>query len=240
MNINLDNCNYLNEPFPHCVIDNFFNKTIAEQLHNNILSLKLGDANRKFVNKKDKHQYNKFGFSNINSFPSSLKETFVYLNSKEFIKKLEKLTGINNIIYGIYELNGAGIHMIKNEGYLKMHTDFNIYSDRKLGKLDRRINLLIYMNKDWHNEYGGDLLMYNPLTDPKMKKVKQIKPLFNRAVIFNTTNRSVHGHPKPLCVPKDIYRKSIAVYYYTKNKNNVDFEGNSLHSTLWYKTPPHI
>tara|TARA_Y100000766_G_scaffold119196_3_gene102282 strand:- start:563 stop:1279 length:717 start_codon:yes stop_codon:yes gene_type:complete len=235
ISIELNNINYLNNPFPHCVIDNFFNTDISNKLYENINSLKLEDANSKFTNKKSGREYNKFAFSNIEKLPLSLKDVFVYLNSKEFIEKLEKITGISGLIYGDLKLQGAGVHMIKNEGFLGMHTDFNTYNHSIHGKLDRRINLLIYMNKDWKSEYKGDLLMYHP---DNISEVKRIQPIFNRCIIFNTTNKSVHGHPEPLCVPKDLYRKSIAVYYYTKNENGiVDFEGDGKHSTLWHKTP---
>jgi Rps23 Pro-64 3,4-dihydroxylase Tpa1-like proline 4-hydroxylase len=236
ISIELNNINYLNNPFPHCVIDNFFDTDIANKLYENINSLKLEDANSKFTNKKSLYEYNKFAFSNIEKLPLSLKDVFVYLNSKEFIKKLEKLTGISGLIYGDLKLRGAGVHIIKNEGFLGMHTDFNSYYHSTHGKLDRRINLLIYMNKDWKSEYKGDLLMYH---QDNISEVKRNQPIFNRCVIFNTTNKSVHGHPEPLCVDKeDIYRKSIALYYYTKNEHgNVDFEGDAAHSTLWHKTP---
>ena len=233
--IELNNINYLNTPFPHCVIDNFFATDIANKLHENINSLKLKDANTKFTNKKSSHEYNKFAFSGIEKLPLLLKNTFMYLNSKEFIAKIEKLTGISDLVYGDLKLRGAGVHIIKNNGFLGMHTDFNTYNHPTYGKLDRRINLLIYMNKDWKSEYKGDLLIYHP---DNISEVKRTQPIFNRCVIFNTTNKSIHGHPEPLCVPKDLYRKSIAVYYYTKNKNGkVDFEGDSKHSTLWHKTP---
>ncbi len=235
ISIELNNINYLNNPFPHCVIDNFFDSDIANKLYENINSLKLEDANSKFTNKKSRREYNKFAFDKIEKLPLSLKDAFVYLNSKEFIEKLEKITGISGLIYGDLKLRGAGVHIIKNEGFLGMHTDFNTYYHSTHGKLDRRINLLIYMNKDWKSEYKGDLLMYNP---DNISEVKRNQPIFNRCIIFNTTNKSVHGHPEPLCVPKDLYRKSIAVYYYTKNEHGkVDFEGDATHSTLWHKTP---
>jgi hypothetical protein len=162
-----------------------------------------------------------------------------YLNSKEFIEQIEKVTEINDLVYGDCNLNGAGIHIIKNKGRLAMHTDFNTYDHPKLGKLDRRINLLVYMNKDWNSNYKGDLLMYNP--NNKLE-VKSIQPIFNRCVIFNTTNKSVHGHPESLDVPnEDICRKSIAIYYYTKNKNKeVDFEGDHAHSTIWHEIPNNL
>ena len=233
--IELDNINYLNKPFPHCVIDNFFHTSTADKLYENIISLNSEDANVKFTNKKGLNEYNKFAFSEIEKLPLSLKNTFMSLNSKEFIEKIEKLTGISDIVYGDLKLMGAGVHIIKDKGFLGMHTDFNTYNHSTHGKLDRRINLLVYMNKDWKSEYKGDLLMYHP---DNISEVKRNQPIFNRCVIFNTTNKSVHGHPEPLCVPKDLYRKSIAVYYYTKNEHGiVDFEGDAPHGTLWYKTP---
>ena len=226
---------YINEPFPHCVIDNFLDITIANKLYEEINSLKLEDANCKFINIKDTNQYNKFAFSQIEKLPLLLRNVFAYLNTKDFVKKIEKVTGISDLIYGDVKLRGAGIHIIKNKGSLNMHTDFNTYYHPTHGKLDRRINLLIYMNKDWKSEYKGDLLMYNP---DNISNVKRIQPLFNRCVIFNTTNKSVHGHPEPLCVPEDLYRKSLAVYYYTKNKNGkVDFEGDAEHNTIFHPTP---
>lgn len=228
ISIELNNINYLNDPFPHCVIDNFFDTYTANKLHENINSLKLEDA--------DSEINNKFGFRNMEKLPLSLKNVFVNLNTKEFIEKLEKLTGISGLIYGDLKLRGAGVAKIKNKGFLGMHTDFNSYHHPTRGKLDRRINLIIYMNKDWKSEYKGDLLMYHL---NNISEVKRIQPIFNRCVIFNTTNKNIHGHPEPLCVNKeDIYRKSIAVYYYTKNhRGNVDFEGDAPHSTLWHKTP---
>lgn len=237
--IELNNINYVNDPYPHCVIDNFFDKKTANKLHENINSLKLKDANCKFTDKKSRYEYNKFAFSQIENLPLSLKNVFVYLNSKEFIEKLEKLTGISGLIYGDLKLRGAGVHIVKNKGFLGMHTDFNTYYHPTHGKLDRRINLLIYMNKDWKSEYKGDLLMYHP---DNISEVKRNQPLFNRCVIFNTTNKSIHGHPEPLCVDKeDLYRKSIAVYYYTKNtEGEHDFEGDSAHSTLWHKTVSRV
>lgn len=231
----LNNIDYLDEPFPHCVVDNFLDNTIADELYDNIKSLKLKNANSSFT-QKSRLQYNKFGFEKIGSFSSPLKDVFVYLTSKEFVEKIEKLTGISGLVYGDVNLRGAGVHMIKNGGLLGMHTDFNTYNHPIHGKLDRRINLLLYMNKDWKSEYNGNLLMYHP---DNISKVKSIEPIFNRCVIFNTSKKSVHGHPFPLTVDKeDMYRRSIAVYYYTKNENGkVDFEGDSPHSTLWHKVP---
>ena len=237
--INLNNVEYLNTPFPHCVIDNILDVETVNEIHDEILTLNLKDADCQFTNKNNLFEYNKFAFSKIESMQLHTKDVFKYLNSKEFIAQIEKLTGIHDIVCGDFHLEGAGVHMIKKGGRLSMHTDFNSYDHIEYGKLDRRINLLLYMNKYWDSNYKGDLLMFNP--DDK-SKIKRINPIFNRCVIFNTTNKSIHGHPEALNVPNDdIYRKSIAIYYYTKNKNgNVDFENDSEHSTLWHDTPENL
>lgn len=232
INIDFNNIEYLEYPFPHCIIDNFLDIKKANEIHNEIMTLNLKNADRKYINNKDLRQYNKFGFSKIKNMIHT-QNIFKYLNSKNFISKIEKLSGITNLIYDNSFLRGAGIHIIKNKGYLAMHTDFNTYNHDDFGLLDRRINLLIYFNKDWCSNYKGDLLMINRYDKQKLKR---IEPIFNRCVIFNTTNKSIHGHPETLNLSNhNIYRKSIAVYYYTKNTNkNVDFEGDPPHSTLWY------
>ena len=226
----LSTVTYETMPFEHCVIDNFITPALADKAYQDIMSLNPDNANSKFVNKESKHEYNKFGFSNIDNLPAYLRFIFRELTSKEFTITLENLTGIKDLIYDDYSLLGAGIHMIKSGGMLDMHTDFNTYQNSKYGKLDRRINLLIYMNKDWEEHYTGDLLLRG-----QDQSIKRIKPLFNRAVIFNTTNKSIHGHPEILNTPDNVMRKSIALYYYTRNNTgDVDFEGDKPHTTLWH------
>ena len=99
--------------------------------------------------------------------------------------------------------------MTANGGHLDVHADFNLH--QSLG-LERRINALIYLNRDWEEDYGGCLELWD--IDMKECRVK-VAPLFNRCVIFNTTSTSWHGHPEPSCHPRDTPRRSIAFYYYT-------------------------
>ena len=158
------------------------------------------------------------------------------MTSNNFIEILEKLVNINGIIRDNYNLEGAGFHKITNNGFLNLHTDFNNYNDIKYGSLDRRINLLIYLNPNWKEEYNGHLWICNKDTK---KIIKKVLPISNKCVIFNTTNKSIHGHPNKLNVPSEnIQRDSIALYYYTKNDNNngTCFENDKFHSTIYYKT----
>jgi Rps23 Pro-64 3,4-dihydroxylase Tpa1-like proline 4-hydroxylase len=228
---NMISAKYENYPYPHTIIENFLNEDKISEVLCEINKLKDEDADHTFLDPKNPFEYRKIAFSK--NYGDLLKKLFVELNSVLFITFLENLTGIQNLIVNDITLAGAGIHRIKKNGYLQLHTDFNFY-DHQGTNLDRRINLLIYMNPDWKPEYKGALLMADK---EKQMIVKQIFPILNRCLIFNTSNKSIHGHPEPLDVPEHICRQSIAVYYYTKNQNGkVDFEGDAKHTTLWHSS----
>lgn len=221
---------YESYPFPHIVLDGFIKTQYLQAILQSVNSLKDENADAKFVNPKSTTQYNKYAFNT--NYGTLLEELFIELNSEEFISQIEALTGITGIIAGDIRLRGAGVHRIKSGGYLQLHTDFNFYETPSGDKLDRRINLLIYLNSSWKDSYNGHLFLCDK---QKGVPVKKISPLLNRCVIFNTSKNSVHGHPVPLNTPEPICRQSIAVYYYTKNTNGtVDFEGDPEHSTIWY------
>jgi len=212
-------------PFNFAVIDNFFCEEQINKSLEDVRKLDILKADYKFY--ESWWELNKYAFQN--NLGENLDNVFKYLTSDEFIDYLEKLTGITGIIRNDLKLKGAGVHRILKDGFLKVHTDFNTYDSDKHGRLDRRINLLLYLNPDWKEEYNGHLL----LCDIHKQQVNyKIAPLLNRCVIFNTTKTSLHGHPEPLNVPDNICRESIAVYYYTKNNNNIDFEGDKERSTL--------
>ncbi len=224
------NSNYESYPFPHVIIDDLIKSDKIQDILKAVNHLNDENAQAKFINTKSSTQFNKYAFNN--DYGELLKELFTELNSPEFISYLEQLTGITGIITGDIALRGAGIHRIKKGGYLQLHTDFNSYTTASGEKLDRRINLLIYLNSSWRDSYNGHLFLCDK---EKCAPVKKISPLLNRCVIFNTSKYSVHGHPIPLNTPESISRQSIAVYYYTKNTNgDVDFEGDPEHSTVWY------
>jgi hypothetical protein len=104
---------------------------------------------------------------------------------------------------------GAGLHRLSQGGHLSIHADFNHH---KPMDLERRVNVLIYLNKDWRAEYGGSFEMW----DQGMTKCAQsVIPSFNRCVIFNTTLESMHGNPQPIDHPDRVPRRSIALYYYS-------------------------
>jgi len=221
-----------NKPFPFIVIDDFLKPSAANIVNSCVKNMKIEDATYKFIDST--WEKNKYAFeSNHNPILSGL---FEYLNSNDFISYIEKLTGIQNIIRNDTTLKGAGVHKIFNEGFLSMHTDFNMYNSQDRGMLDRRVNLLLYLNENWEEQFKGHLLLGD---FDKNEVVQKITPIFNRCVIYNTTKTSIHGHPEPLNVPENVSRNSIAVYYYTKTENNIiDFEGNEKRPTMVYKNFP--
>jgi len=213
------------DPFQHVVLDNFIKEEYIDKLLGDMDDLTLDKSYYYGSEHIEKH---KFAFKS--GFNETLQDLFKELNGDEFIDLLEKKTGVSEIVRNNLELSGAGVHKVCNNGFLCMHTDFEGYHDRAHGVLDRRLNLLLYMNKDWKDEYCGDLCLY----DKKTNKIsKKIAPILNRCVIFFTPG-NIHGHPKPLQMPQDKVRQSITTYYYTKNTTGKNLNGGDIQTVQWY------
>ena len=192
------------KPYPNTIIPNFFDEKFLNDIASEFPDLSRLNDIKSYNNKNEiKLASNDFG-----KFPNKIKEMFNYLNSEEFLKFLQFVTSIKEKLISDKDLNGGGLHEIKRGGLLKVHTDFNKHPTLPL---DRRLNILIYLNKNWKNEYGGELQLW----DKDMKNcVRKIPPLFNTLVIFNTTDFSNHGHPDPLMCPS----RSLATYYYSDGR----------------------
>lgn len=238
--INLEIANHLTPtynrgvPYPHIVLDNFIPTDIANQCYLNMSNYNNWgyDDMLGYSEFERDSQVNKFftpwSDDTMNSLQSDMPvvwKVIQYLNSPMFLSYLENLTGINNIVADP-TLNGGGCHYIKRGGKLSLHTDYGKHSENGLY---RRLNLLLYLTPDWKEEWGGHLEMWRK--EPRTL-LKKILPSFNRAIIFNTTNKSIHGHPHPLDIPEDVGRYSIAMYYFTKdvppNEQSDDV------SAVWY------
>ncbi len=211
---------YMNaDPFPHIVIDNFFDAPVLESVLNEFPEI---ESDRW---KSYKHQYSeKLANSSEEQLGNLTRELIYQMNSSPFLRFIEQMTGIEGLIPDPHLL-GGGLHQIERGGFLKIHADFNFH---KTLKLDRRINLLVYLNEDWKEEYGGHLELWDK--DLKGCK-KKIAPIFNRVVLFNTTDTAFHGHPEPLNCPEGRRRRSIAMYYYSNGRP--EHEKSKAHSTLY-------
>lgn len=217
--------NYLSsQPFPHIVIDNFLPADLIETIYSNFPA----ESNGAEINYEKGYKGLHKRQVDPNECNGYLRNLFNFFNSASILQFLEKLTSIDGLIADPYFI-GGGFHEIKSGGLLGVHSDFRV--NKKL-HLERRLNAIIYLNKDWKKEYGGNLELW----DSGMTTcLKQIEPIYNRCVIFNTDQDSNHGHPEPLSTPHDITRKSIALYYYTSSQKIYD--EFSDHRTL-YKARP--
>jgi len=219
MNILNDQFNNLNEvlnkyqnayrnahPFPSIYIDDFINPKLLSNVLEEFPNLNKNDLHYNDPTAK-KHASNgdqKFGYYT--------KKLIEFLHSQEFIQFLNDLTGIKEPLVSDPYFEGGGFHEIKKGGFLKIHVDFHSH---KITKLDRRLNLLIYLNKEWEESYGGHFELWEK---DMSQCAARILPIFNRMAIFSTTGDSWHGHPDPVTCPENQSRKSLALYYYSDGR----------------------
>ena len=204
-------------PFPHCYFDNLFDETVLDQVINEFEGSKSW---REFDSKYEK----KFQMIDDRQMGPITRTLIHHLNSAPFLRFLGDLTGINGLIPDPH-LSGGGLHQIPRGGKLGIHVDINYV--RKINAY-RRVNVLLYLNKDWKKEYGGYLELWkDKLGSEKVK----INPCFNRMAVFSTVSNSYHGHPEPLNCPPDCFRRSLALYYYTAGDKGGQRSGE--HSTIF-------
>jgi Rps23 Pro-64 3,4-dihydroxylase Tpa1-like proline 4-hydroxylase len=131
-----------------------------------------------------------------------------FLHSARFLYFLSEITGIWELLPDPY-LQGAGYHLIPRGGRFDVHVDRNMaYATG----LVRRLSLLIYLNKDWKHEYGGQLELWSK--DGKRSEVA-IEPTFNHMAIFEITDENYHGVPSVVKCPKGRSRNCFVAYYHT-------------------------
>lgn len=196
-------------PWKHLMLDNFLNDELANSLFENFPPIDNLKVKRKSLNEDKAEDYH------FENFHPSFSKLRAVIQSPEFYNYMSKLTGLKNLIT-TNDAMGSGVHQGKNGSYVDVHVDINMNVEAGLW---RRINLLIYLNKNWQPEYGGDLEVW----DKEMKNChKEISPVFNRAVIFYTDDNSPHGYSK-INIPEGETRKSFYTYFYTEIEEGVKY-----------------
>lgn len=214
-------------PFAHAVFDDFLPPALVAP----VLAAfpRAGDISWKRYNNQNE---NKLEFRQVEQLAPTLRELLHFLNSAPVLRFLERLTGIRGLISDPY-FAGGGLHQIERGGKLGIHADFNRLEGLEL---NRRLNLLLYLNENWVDEYGGHLELWE---QDRSRCAQRVLPIFNRCVVFSTTDTAFHGHPHPLACPEGWTRKSVATYYYT---SGTDAAVREAHSTLWLENeaPPSL
>ena len=192
------------EPFPHTVIDGLWDDDLLRRVRD-----EFPDASdRRWVRFANDREVKHGGRAEM--FGEACIELYRQLSTPELLADIAEAFDLDDLQP---ELHGGGMHQIPPQGHLAVHTDFTV--SPHTGR-HRAINLLIYLNDDWDQRWGGDLELWG---DDGPARI--IAPTFNRTVIFACSDRSWHGHPEPLRCPPDRSRRSFAVYYYTAPDHSV-------------------
>jgi hypothetical protein len=211
------------QPFAHILLKDFFDDDYLRRLRAEIPSpLVRTDLFHADVKNLQEH---KFAWRDVPRLGPISHEMIGFLGSKPFLEYLSALTGIPGLMADPH-LWGGGFHQIIRGGKLAVHADFNIHP---ITKVYRRLNLILYLNEDWKEEWGGSLELWNR---DMTVCARRIAPAFNHTVIFSTTEDSYHGHADPLTCPPERVRQSLALYYYTH-----EYLVDHVHSTLWQDRP---
>ena len=193
-------------PFRHVVIDDFLDPAFAKAVANTYPTFDEAIAQGfafNFVNERKKVQ-----ICDSARFPAPVTELHRALASPAFLADLEYISGTARLLADP-ALLGGGMHVTGPHGRLDVHLDFN-YSEEN--DWFRRLNILIYLNPDWDERWGGEVELW----DREVKVCHHsLAPILNRCVLFETSDVSFHG-VRPLVCPPDKVRKSFAAYYYTK------------------------
>ena len=191
------------KPYPHVVIDDLFDP----KLLNRLVAEFPQPQDRDWLVWDTSHELKTTsrGISGLSTFTQMF---CLWLNSAEVIEAIKSIVGLDNLV-GDPLFHGAGLHEMHRGGWLGMHAD---YTRHFTLPLRRRINVLIYLNQDWDDCWGGELVMQ----DDKNQEQQVTYPCrFNRTIIFPTTAKTFHGVPTPLSCPINCSRKLLSIYYWT-------------------------
>jgi len=213
-------------PYPHVVIDDFLPPAVAAAM---AADFPRPDDARVWNRLPTDDQRGKSSLRHENTLPACIRRLIHELNSQTMIEFIEELSGLDNLISDP-RLVGGGIHQTHTSGKLSVHID---YSHHPCYQLLRRINLILYLTPDWREEYGGHFELWDATATSCLGKVL---PVFNRCVIFSTSDNSYHGQPEPLRCPSDVQRNSVALYYYT-NEARVSGGQAGSHNTIFRSRP---
>jgi Rps23 Pro-64 3,4-dihydroxylase Tpa1-like proline 4-hydroxylase len=212
-------------PFPYVVIENFLEPSAAEELARSYPTFDQAvqeGFSFNFVNEQKKVQ-----ITELAKLPEPVRRLNEAISSPEFLTNLEYVTGIPRL-RADEKLGGGGMHLTGSGGRLDVHVDFNRIEDRQLF---RRLNILLYLNPVWKQEWGGQIELWDK--DVKVCH-ESCLPVLNRCLIFETSEISYHG-VRPITAPSDVVRQSFAAYYYTREAPP-HWNGAS-HSTIFRARP---
>ena len=189
-------------PFPHIVLDGLLRPGVVDRARCEFPAVDDTWTSYLHVNER------KYGNTNADSWGPTLQAIARTLTSDRMLRILDALTGHEGLLAD-WSMDGGGLHQSFAGGFLNVHSDFTSHHTERDWR--RRVNLLLYLNREWPAEWGGDLELW--ATDMSRCEAR-IAPIANRAVVFTTSEDSFHGFPVPTTCPPDVARQSMALYYF--------------------------
>jgi len=214
-------------PFKHLVVDDFLPKELAQLCMENFP--RIDDSVWEHENDVDIEIKSRTTWKSEFDVPEKIIDAVRILNSSLILKSLSDAFDIPKLVADSY-FTGGGLNVTRKGRLLDVHVDGN-YHDAT--GLYRRMNALIYLNPGWEEGWGGEFGLYN---QDGSQLIKKVAPIFNRLVVFDSHDYSFHGLPDPINFPEDTSRKSIILYFYTKEpRPTSQIAINEPHSALWVK-----
>jgi Rps23 Pro-64 3,4-dihydroxylase Tpa1-like proline 4-hydroxylase len=215
------------EPFPHIVLDEFLKPRFADQIASELEATDIDSWHR------DDHpdQVNKRWMDQPDLLPSTAGMALRYLNTPDACEFFSVLTGIPGLEPD-FDYLGGGVHVTLSGGRLGVHSDFNLHPKTKM---HRRVNALIFLNRDWDPAWQGQLQLWSRDLD---RPVVTVNPDFNRLAVFTIRDDAFHGVPTALACPPERKRFSLALYYYTADRP--DEEKAPFHWASWQQVEEQV
>ncbi len=215
------------DPFRHVVIDDFLAPQYCAELLTQFPPFEHGNARNEAGEVGNKSTVEK-----IRDLGPAYAALDDLLQTREFLDLIGRITGIPNLLYDPWYF-GGGTHENRSGQDLDAHVDFNRHP---VERWHRRLNLIVYLNHEWNDAWGGSLQLH---ADPRARddRITTITPLYNRGVIFETTEWSWHGFPR-IALPENrraLSRGSAALYFYTTERPAE--ERAATHSTIYVDKP---
>lgn len=196
------------EPYDHIVLDDVLPADVLQRIY-----LELDEMTSSDWNSYIHYNERKFSNTDVTTWGPTLRAVGDAFASDRFCRFLETISGFEGL-HADTTLDGGGVHRTYRGGYLNIHTDFTAHHTIKTWR--RRVNLLLYLNREWDPAWGGDLELWD---ENVTKCVTKVAPVGNRILLFTTGEASFHGHPDPLTPPDGVARQSLALYYFTAEDN---------------------
>lgn len=208
------------DPFPHMSVNGLFDAEMLRVIYDEFLIPQ--EMSGRF---HGEIEGGKFTESNIFKMGPVTQQFILECNSQPFLNALSIITGIDGLVADP-ALNGGGLHQTVRGGRLKVHSDFNVDAS---GTLVRKLNLLVYLNEGWQEDWGGALELWDR---DMTRAVVTVPPVLGQVAMFTCSDISFHGLPDPISCPENVYRRSVALYYYAR-EDTVP----APRSTLWKERP---